>query len=196
MRRVTRAPVGWSPMFAQARNVAPRAAQHRGSRARWHGNGQILQNVRASDTIRDWRYAADARGPAVGHVREERSIFQFVLSHWTLGIPEWFDGAGGNRAAMSSTRDATQARDPEMKQTRQGQQRYVGMKVHIGTDTRGVVPSLTTIDVAPADITRPPSLVHGREAACPWRDAYGADGPWPTRPVGCLRPAGVPVTAV
>ena len=64
-------------------------------------------------------------------------------------------------AAPSSTENATKTRDPAMKQTRKGQQWYFGMKIHVGTDTRGVVHSLTTTDAAQADITQLPHLVHG-----------------------------------
>lgn len=71
-------------------------------------------------------------------------------------------------AAPSSTKNATQTRDPAMKQTRKGQQWYFGMKVHIGTDTRGVVHSLTTTDAAQADITQLPHLLTGEES-----DLYG-----------------------
>jgi hypothetical protein len=39
-------------------------------------------------------------------------------------------------AAPSSTKNATKTRDPEMKQTRKGNQWYFGMKLHIGTDQR------------------------------------------------------------
>ena len=35
-------------------------------------------------------------------------------------------------AAPSSTKNATGERDPEMHQTRKGQQWYFGMKLHIG----------------------------------------------------------------
>jgi IS5 family transposase len=66
-------------------------------------------------------------------------------------------------AAPSSTKNATQARDPEMKQTRKGQQWYFGMKIHVGTDTRGVVHSLTTTDAAVADISQLTHLVRGSE---------------------------------
>jgi IS5 family transposase len=38
-------------------------------------------------------------------------------------------------AAPSSTMNADKARDPEMCQTRQGQQCYFGMKLHIGVDS-------------------------------------------------------------
>ena len=67
-------------------------------------------------------------------------------------------------AAPSSTKNAAQRRDPEMKQTRKGNAWHFGMKVHVGTDTRGLVHSLTTTDAAAADITQMPALLHGREA--------------------------------
>lgn len=75
-------------------------------------------------------------------------------------------------AAPSSTKNATKTRDPEMKQTRKGQQWYFGMKVHVGTDTRGVVHSLTTTDAAQADITQLPHLVHGEESTLFGDKAY------------------------
>jgi len=75
-------------------------------------------------------------------------------------------------AAPSSTKNATQTRDPAMKQTRKGQQWYFGMKVHVGTDTRGVVHSLTTTDAAQADITQLPHLVHGQESTLYGDKAY------------------------
>ncbi|HYW30475.1 MAG TPA: IS5 family transposase [Gemmatimonas sp.] len=75
-------------------------------------------------------------------------------------------------AAPSSTKNATGTRDPEMKQTRKGQQWYFGMKVHVGTDTRGIVHSLTTTDAAQADITQLPHLVHGEESSLFGDKAY------------------------
>ena len=38
--------------------------------------------------------------------------------------------------APSSTKNADQARDPDMQQTRKGNQWYFGMKAHIGVDSR------------------------------------------------------------
>src|SRR5207247_692605 len=66
-------------------------------------------------------------------------------------------------AAPSSTKNATQTRDPEMKQTRKGNAWHFGMKLHIGTDLKGRVHSLTATHAAAADITQLPMLVHGRE---------------------------------
>lgn len=75
-------------------------------------------------------------------------------------------------AAPSSTKNATQTRDPEMKQTRKGNQWYFGMKLHVGTDRQGVVHSLVTTDAGAADITQLPQLLHGQEATLHGDKAY------------------------
>jgi len=76
-------------------------------------------------------------------------------------------------AAPSSTKNAQHARDPEMKQTKKGNAWYFGMKVHVGTDTRGIVHSLTTTDAAQADVYQLPQLLHGEE-----RVLYGDKAYW------------------
>lgn len=76
-------------------------------------------------------------------------------------------------SAPSSTKNATQSRDPEMRQTKKGNTWYFGMKVHLGTDTRGIVHSLTTTDAAEADLNQLPNLVHGEE-----RELYGDRAYW------------------
>jgi IS5 family transposase len=75
--------------------------------------------------------------------------------------------------APTSTKNATQTRDPEMKQTRKGKQWYFGMKAHVGTDVHGLVHALTTTDAAQADITQLPQLLHGAE-----RVLYGDRAYW------------------
>lgn len=75
-------------------------------------------------------------------------------------------------AAPSSTKNATQTRDPEMKQTRKGNQWYFGMKLHIGTDRRGLVHSLVTTDAGAADITQLPHLLQGTETTLHGDKAY------------------------
>jgi IS5 family transposase len=75
-------------------------------------------------------------------------------------------------AAPSSTKNATKTRDPEMKQTRKGNQWYFGMKVHIGTDTRGLVHSLTTTNAAQHDATQLAQLLHGQETTLYGDKAY------------------------
>lgn len=74
--------------------------------------------------------------------------------------------------APSSTKNATQTRDPEMKQTRKGNQWYFGMKRHVGTDRRGLVHSLTTTHAGASDITQLPHLLHGAETTLHGDKAY------------------------
>jgi IS5 family transposase len=76
-------------------------------------------------------------------------------------------------AAPSSTKNAEAVRDPEMKQTRKGNNWHFGMKLHIGTDTQGRVHSVVATDAATADITQLPALVHGEE-----RVLYGDQAYW------------------
>jgi IS5 family transposase len=65
--------------------------------------------------------------------------------------------------APSSTKNAAGERDPEMRQTKKGNQWYFGMKCHIGTDVHGIVHTVTVTDAAVADITELENLLHGEE---------------------------------
>ena len=53
-------------------------------------------------------------------------------------------------AAPSSTKNATQSRDSEMKQTRKGGSWHFGMKLHIGTDRRGIRVARAASSLVPA----------------------------------------------
>lgn len=75
-------------------------------------------------------------------------------------------------AAPSSTKNRAAQRDPEMRPTRKGQQWHFGMKLHVGTDPRGTVHSLTATDAATADITQVPHLLHGEETVLYGDRAY------------------------
>jgi IS5 family transposase len=88
--------------------------------------------------------------------------------------------------APSSTKNAHQARDPDMRQTKKGNQWYFGMKWHIGADIRGTVHSLTGTDAAQADITQLPALLHGDETAL-----YGDRAYWSEDHRQCAKEAGV-----
>lgn len=89
-------------------------------------------------------------------------------------------------AAPSSTKNGTESRDPEMKQTRKGKNWHFGMKVHVGTDTRGVVHSLTVTHAATADITQMNALLHGQE-----RTVFGDQAYWKKADRQRFRAAGV-----
>jgi IS5 family transposase len=75
-------------------------------------------------------------------------------------------------AAPSSTKNATHSRDPEMRQTRKGNAWHFGMKLHIGTDLRGRVHTVTATHAAQHDITQLPHLLHGAEAVLYGDQAY------------------------
>ena len=75
-------------------------------------------------------------------------------------------------AAPSSTKNASQMRDPEMKQTKKGKQWYFGMKLHIGTDRKGRVHHVTATAASAADITQMPTLLHGAEGVLYGDQAY------------------------
>ena len=67
-------------------------------------------------------------------------------------------------SAPSSIRNRARARDPEMHQTRKGNQWYFGMKLHIGVDSEsGIVHSLHTTAANVSDITAAPDLLRGNE---------------------------------
>ncbi|MEK8088152.1 IS5 family transposase [Thermithiobacillus plumbiphilus] len=67
-------------------------------------------------------------------------------------------------AAPSSTKNQSGQRDPEMHQTRKGNQWHFGMKLHIGVDdTLGLVHSLHTTPANVHDLTVADKLLHGKE---------------------------------
>jgi len=76
-------------------------------------------------------------------------------------------------AAPSSTKNSTSSRDPEMRQAKKGHMWHFGMKVHVGTDRRGVVHSLIGTHAAVADITQMETLLHGEE-----REVFGDQAYW------------------
>ena len=69
-------------------------------------------------------------------------------------------------AAPPSTKNKEKSRDPEMHQTKKGNQWHFGMKAHIGVDVAsGVVHTLTGTAANEADINQTAALLHGEEAA-------------------------------
>ncbi|MBT5155080.1 MAG: IS5 family transposase [Gammaproteobacteria bacterium] len=74
-------------------------------------------------------------------------------------------------AAPTSTKNKDGKRDPEMHQTKKGNEWHFGMKMHIGVDAElGLVHSLTTTSANVHDITEADKLLHGEELAA-WGDA-------------------------
>jgi transposase, IS5 family len=74
--------------------------------------------------------------------------------------------------APSSTKNKSGQRDPEMKQTKKGKNWHFGMKLHVGTDRRGLVHSVTATHAAASDISQLDALLHGEETALYGDQAY------------------------
>jgi IS5 family transposase len=67
-------------------------------------------------------------------------------------------------AAPSSTKNQSGERDPEMHQTKKGNQWHFGMKAHIGTDAAlGLTHTLVTTPANVSDVTQAHALLHGEE---------------------------------
>ena len=75
-------------------------------------------------------------------------------------------------AAPSSTKNEKGERDPEMHQTKKGNQWYFGMKAHVGVDsTTGMVHTVVGTAANVHDVTQAHLLLHGNET-----DAFGDAG--------------------
>ena len=75
--------------------------------------------------------------------------------------------------APSSTKNAAKARDPEMHQTRKGNQWYFGMKAHVAVDSRTkLIHSVVAAAANVADATVLPDLLHGDETRVWGEQAY------------------------
>lgn len=80
-------------------------------------------------------------------------------------------------AAPSSTKNAEGERDPEMHQTKKGNEWYFGMKAHIGVDSQNrLIHSVAATAANVADSQVLPHLLHGAETRV-WGDqAYRGQG--------------------
>jgi IS5 family transposase len=67
-------------------------------------------------------------------------------------------------AAPSSTKNSKKERDPEMHQTRKGNQWHFGANAHIGVDNKsGAIHSVCTSAASVSDVHMLPHLLHGEE---------------------------------
>ena len=74
-------------------------------------------------------------------------------------------------SAPSSTKNKSGKRDPEMHQTKKGNEWHFGMKMHIGVDDAlGLIHSVSTTSANAHDITESAALLHGEEERV-WADA-------------------------
>ena len=72
--------------------------------------------------------------------------------------------------APSSTKNASGKRDPDMHQTKKGNEWHFGMKAHVGVDSKTkVIHSVVATGANVADIIVLPDLLHGEETRV-WGD--------------------------
>jgi IS5 family transposase len=77
--------------------------------------------------------------------------------------------------APSSTKNADNARDPEMHQTKKGRQWYFGMKLHIGVDSQSGLAHSAVVTPANVHDKHPlPELLHGNEQRVYGDSAYAS----------------------
>ena len=77
--------------------------------------------------------------------------------------------------APSSTKNEEKSRDPEMHQTRKGQQWFFGMKLHIGVDSQsGLAHSAVVTPANVHDKHALPQLLHGQERRVYGDSAYAS----------------------
>ena len=122
-------------------------------------------------TILEFRHLLERRGLGevlLGEINEHLASRGLRLRERTIVDASLIE-------APSSTKNKAGRRDPEMRQTKKGNQWYFGMKAHIGVDARsGVVHSLCTTAANVSDVTAADRLLHGAERRV-WGDA-GSQG--------------------
>lgn len=89
-------------------------------------------------------------------------------------------------ATPPSTSNAEKARDPDMRQARNGKTWHFGMKAHVGTETRGIVYSVVTTPANTADTKQLRQLLHGQE-----KELFGDQAYWNEFHRHCAKEAGV-----
>ena len=111
-------------------------------------------------TILKFRHLLEARGLGEG-------LFEEINAHLAslgYGVRKGTIVDASIVDAPSSTKNAKGERDPEMHQTKKGNQWYHGMKAHIGVDAEtGLVHSLATTAANVSDVATAHELLHGGE---------------------------------
>jgi IS5 family transposase len=80
-------------------------------------------------------------------------------------------------AAPSSTKNAEGSRDPEMHQTKKGNEWHFGMKAHVGVDSQSkVIHSVVVTPANTADCKVMDQLLHGQETRVYGDQAYKSQG--------------------
>ena len=129
--------------------------------------GIRLNKVPDETTILNFRHLLERHG--LGRV-----LFESIKEHLAeqgLMLKEGTILDASIIAAPPSTKNRTREGDPEMKQTKKGNQWSFGMKLHIGVDAQsGLVHGLATTSAKVHDLRVSEQLLHGEEVRL-WGDA-------------------------
>ena len=130
-------------------------------------------HLRLSESIPEETTILNFRHYLEGH-KFGRTIFETIKQHLAekgLGLREGTIIDATIISAPTSTKNAAGERDPEMHQTKKGNQYYFGMKMHIGVDDGlGLIHSIATTAANAHDITQADQLLHGDEKRV-WTDS-------------------------
>jgi len=123
---------------------------------RFAGFSSVLDALPDETTILNFRHLLESHhltGKILGTINEYLKAQGLLVSQGTMVDATIIH-------APSSTKNKDKARDPDMHQTRKGNQWYFGMKIHVGADVdSGAVHSVTTTAANVADITELPQLL-------------------------------------
>lgn len=148
--------------YALSDPAAEEAIYDRNSFQKFLGIDLLSHTVPDETTILNFRHLLEV------HRLQERffRIVNAVLEKKGLLMKEGTIVDATIIAAPSSTKNKKQKRDPEMSQTKKGNQWFFGMKAHIGVDAHsGVVHTLETSTAKVNDRKPFKKLLHGRERA-------------------------------
>ncbi len=132
-----------------------------------------LDDVPDETTILNFRRLLEQRGLAAKMLDKVNAH----LSHKGLSLRSGTIVDATIIAAPSSTKNQDGGRDPEMHQTKKGNQWHFGMKAHIGVDdASGLVHHVECTAANVADVTQVHKLLHGKEGTICGDSGYtGAD---------------------
>lgn len=125
------------------------------------GLGSGMTRLPDESTILRFRHLLEAHGLAV-HIL---AVINEVLCEHGLMLKNGSAVDATLISAPSSTKNASGSRDPEMHQTKKGNQWYFGMKAHIGVDAHsGLVHSVIGTAANVHDVNVAHALLHGNES--------------------------------
>lgn len=148
--------------YALSDPAAEEAIYDRNSFQKFLGIDLLSHKVPDETTILNFRHLLEA------HKLQERffKIVNAVLERKGLLMREGTIVDATIIAAPSSTKNRERKRDPQMSQTKKGNQWFFGMKAHIGVDAQsGIVHTLETTAAKVNDRKPFKKLLHGHERA-------------------------------